>query len=424
MRLELHNIGPIENISITLNKINVLIGPQSSGKSTIAKILSFCLWMEKDTVRNQSTDQINNEYIQEHLIAFYKLGSYFSEDSSIVFEGEVLEFSYESKSKVKVKTKEEFSNRKMGKVAYIPAERNVVSLSNIETLKMPGNYVSAFIFDWLTIHKKYSSISPVQFPSLHVEYYYDETKGDTLKLANEKEINLDVASSGLQAVVPLYTFVRYVTHWIYEHIEDQSFEDKDKVMGTFTDSLISDLKKSKDFRKINEETYKQFLSEILGNVLAHGGDLGLISKFKDLLDKITRPHYTSLIIEEPELNLFPETQVDLLYSILSSINAGRDKLLITTHSPYILYALNNVLMANKVKDEMDAESFNRLACSKVSLDSSAVSVWQVEDGHIIGRSGDNSTIQDEKGMVRKNFFDDSMKHIMSDFNNMVMYLDD
>ena len=24
----------------------------------------------------------------------------------------------------------------------------------------------------------------------------------------------------------------------------------------------------------------------------------------------------------------------------------------------------------------------------------------------------------------KNFFDDSMKHIMSDFNNMVMYLDD
>ena len=99
MRLELHNIGPIENISITLNKINVLIGPQSSGKSTIAKILSFCLWMEKDTVRNQSTDQINNEYIQEHLIAFYKLGSYFGEDSSIVFEGEVLEFSYESKSK-------------------------------------------------------------------------------------------------------------------------------------------------------------------------------------------------------------------------------------------------------------------------------------------------------------------------------------
>ena len=124
---------------------------------------------------------------------------------------------------------------------------------------MPGNYVSAFIFDWLTIHKKYSSISPVQFPSLHVEYYYDETKGDTLKLANEKEINLDVASSGLQAVVPLYTFVRYVTHWIYEHIEDQSFEDKDKVMGTFTDSLISDLKKSKDFRKINEETYKRIL---------------------------------------------------------------------------------------------------------------------------------------------------------------------
>ena len=46
-RLIINNIGPIKHVDIYLNKINVIIGPQSSGKSTIAKIISFCSWLEK-----------------------------------------------------------------------------------------------------------------------------------------------------------------------------------------------------------------------------------------------------------------------------------------------------------------------------------------------------------------------------------------
>ena len=45
-RLIIRNIGPIKDIDIELNKVNVFIGEQSSGKSTIAKIVSFCSWLE------------------------------------------------------------------------------------------------------------------------------------------------------------------------------------------------------------------------------------------------------------------------------------------------------------------------------------------------------------------------------------------
>lgn len=41
------NVGPIKNVELDLNKINVFMGPQSSGKSTIAKILCHCQWVEK-----------------------------------------------------------------------------------------------------------------------------------------------------------------------------------------------------------------------------------------------------------------------------------------------------------------------------------------------------------------------------------------
>ena len=63
----------------------------------------------------------------------------------------------------------------------------------------------------------------------------------------------------------------------------------------------------------------------------------------ELEENISHPHYSNIIVEEPELNLFPETQKDLIYDLLEMINSGRDHLLMTTHSPYLLYALNNCM---------------------------------------------------------------------------------
>ena len=47
-RLIVKNIGPIKDIDIDLKKVNVFMGPQGCGKSTLAKIISFCSWLEKD----------------------------------------------------------------------------------------------------------------------------------------------------------------------------------------------------------------------------------------------------------------------------------------------------------------------------------------------------------------------------------------
>ena len=39
--LTIKNFGPIKDISLNLKKVNLLIGTQGSGKSTIAKVLSI-----------------------------------------------------------------------------------------------------------------------------------------------------------------------------------------------------------------------------------------------------------------------------------------------------------------------------------------------------------------------------------------------
>ena len=40
-RLQIHNLGPIEDCDILLNRMMVLDGPQAAGKSTIAKTIFF-----------------------------------------------------------------------------------------------------------------------------------------------------------------------------------------------------------------------------------------------------------------------------------------------------------------------------------------------------------------------------------------------
>ena len=126
-------------------------------------------------------------------------------------------------------------------------------------------------------------------------------------------------------------------------------------------------------------------------------------------------------MEEPEQNLFPETQVKLLYELLNNSKIHQDSIFIATHSPYILYALNNAMLAYYVKDTVIEEMKGEISCLDVAYDPEQVSVWQIENGYLSGMDEKNVTIQDSKHLIRKNYFDGIMGNIMNDFNNMINF---
>ena len=59
-------------------------------------------------------------------------------------------------------------------------------------------------------------------------------------------------------------------------------------------------------------------------------------------------HPKSVVIEEPELNLFPTLQVHLISNIVKLINNSKSSIVITTHSPYILSIIDNLIYANDI----------------------------------------------------------------------------
>lgn len=57
-----------------------------------------------------------------------------------------------------------------------------------------------------------------------------------------------------------------------------------------------------------------------------------------------------IIIEEPEAHLFPIAQKDVMNLISLMINSTNSKVIITTHSPYILTSTNILLFSEKVEN--------------------------------------------------------------------------
>ena len=81
-------------------------------------------------------------------------------------------------------------------------------------------------------------------------------------------------------------------------------------------------------------------------------------------------------------------------------------------------------MAYLVKNNIDEETASTIDCIKYALNPENLSVWSINDGFIRNDKGEpHKTIQDERGLIRKNYFNEVMRQVMSDFNTLLEYDD-
>ena len=410
--LIIRNLGPIKSVDIKLNKFNVFIGPQGSGKSTIAKIISFCSWLEKV---NDGTKKAASDGLRLQLEKFYHMRGFFNEKTQILYEGQNIAIVYNWQSKPPHIAKrflngniDYFHEREFvyyttekaenPKVIYIPAERNFVSaVPNLSKYAEKDDVLQSFINDWFEAKRHFPEGNPFDVVNLGVKFFYNAGRNqDELLLNNKTRITLTDAASGFQSIVPLALMVKWLSSGIYE--ENQPFSP-DEI-----------------------QQVKDILSHVSGTT-SETGSL-VVERIKGFIQGKIYSH-TQFIIEEPEQNLFPRTQMDLLYELIAEINHGRNhRLVLTTHSPYLLYVLNNCMLAYLVKDKVEEDSFGKIECLPYALNPNDVSVWSLKEGYLRNAEGEvHKTIQDERGLVRKNYFNDVMHHVMEDFNKLIEYDD-
>lgn len=211
-----------------LRRVNIIIGPQSSGKSTILKIACFCDWMERQIELTQNPDKYcDSNFFIENLIGFHKLEGYLQQETYIRYENDAVSFDYSEKNK-KCTFKWNEAKRwkyKRTKIAYIPAERNLVAaIPNWYQVNMNKDNILDFMKEWEFARKAF--LKGEQILDLPAKYEYNAyNQGDRIKLENGKELDLTVASSGLQALTPLYVMLRYLTSEYYKEAHTNVEQD-------------------------------------------------------------------------------------------------------------------------------------------------------------------------------------------------------
>lgn len=122
------------------------------------------------------------------------------------------------------------------------------------------------------------------------------------------------------------------------------------------------------------------------------------------------------IIEEPEINLYPEAQQKLIEFLVCNCAKNGNKLLITTHSPYTLSALNNLIQANNVVKNHNelSEKVNEIIPFEYWLDYENVSAYYMGSDGLT-----HSILDDENKLIVADELDGISTKMGDDFDKLI-----
>ena len=118
-----------------------------------------------------------------------------------------------------------------------------------------------------------------------------------------------------------------------------------------------------------------------------------------------------LVIDEPEMNLHPESQAKLLESLAILVNLGV-RILLTTHSPYVMAHLNNLVNGNHENHEILKRQSSSLYLQdeRAFLSIDKVSAYEMKDNKLVSLNDPDygirwDTLSDVAVDIQQKFFE-------------------
>ena len=121
-----------------------------------------------------------------------------------------------------------------------------------------------------------------------------------------------------------------------------------------------------------------------------------------------------ICIEEPEAHLFPSAQSSLieLFAVLVR-QAPQNSVLVTTHSPYVLSKINNLIYAGIVGMKQSLQDkVSKVVSPRNWLPLPIVNAYAVQDGRLC-------SIIDENGLIAADYLDEVSGSIAREFNSLL-----
>jgi len=393
-KIKIKNFGPIKEGCLEndgwmdIKKVTVFIGNQGSGKSTVAKVISTMTWMEKAINRGDIATPKSIKDFQKHF-KYQSLIDYFKSDTSIEYYGDayIIIFNKED-SPYPIVKKNESRDYIVPKIMYVPDSRNFLSVIKNAT-GVRGMPDPLFEFaEELKRGQIDTKGEEIPLPINGVSYKYESESDTSFIIGKDFKVNLLIASSGFQSLVPLFLVSSSLAHIVKSGSElspanisvDQSIRMNNEISTIMLNNKLADVEKLK-----NVETVKaKFQNKAFIN-----------------------------IVEEPEQNLFPTSQQQILYSLLAfnNLNEG-NKLIMTTHSPYLINYLTLAVKANSVYKMLKEKKYklsdpefgytNEIVPMSSTLNSDDLDIYELDETEgTIKKLGDFEGIPSDKNFLNK-----------------------
>lgn len=352
-KLIVKNFGPIKHVELDIKKVNVLIGEQGTGKSAIARLLN--LFKSEGFLFGDFLDQVSLLNMYGFFFQDNTHIEYYCDDYDIIGEGFSIVFKGNNKEIL-----ERFSD--IGR-----------KFLQGNDFKLESEYYS--LKEWFLENIGDCHYIPAErIANINLNLRRGE-KG------NLDQYLIDFANDFLQSIKIQKLNIPYLKNVTYTR------ED------------------NKDIIFFNSE--KLFLYQASSGFQSSIPMAIVIEYFTSIKEKIR------FIIEEPELNLFPTTQNELIKYLIEKTSSEKNGLFIATHSPYTLTSLNNLLYAYVVGQKHHDKVAEEIE-EKYWLNPDDVSAYMMKP---------DGTFEDifdrEENMIKAEKIDEVSKEINRTFNKLL-----
>ena len=382
LKIKMHNWGPISDSSIELAPLSIFIGPNNSGKSYAARLIQciFTSLLEMDTTLSGGFNHLTNEN---------KLKS--------LNRGMEVDFtSYVGDMRA-------LFSRKFGESFILILEK--AFLSSIDKLARNNSEISIIDIRSGSYGMRFDVIkrefSEVNLPKINLIAHHPQKGQSNFIVGNDHHFFIDESSlntnqRNLFFDMNRFYLINHFTSLFYDHsfyfpaerhalMELQSFlaplfyTDKSPKVSElplffrelYFNVLNSGLKNG-EFSRLAEKMSDEIIEgrivydKITGNILYQRNGLVIplflasttVSQMSSLLMVLSGLVRKGelLIIEEPEAHLHPANQTILAKYLVKLIRAGV-KILITTHSDYLVDELGAFLLASELEEKKRRKIF-------------------------------------------------------------------
>ena len=120
----------------------------------------------------------------------------------------------------------------------------------------------------------------------------------------------------------------------------------------------------------------------------------------------------NFVVEEPELNLYPKAQHELIKYLVKNCLFDRKNLILTTHSPFVLASLNNLLLAYD-KGQKHPKEVNKIIKEESWLDPKNFIAYELKNGKA------KKIMNDKLGQISENMIDGVSDTFADEFDKLL-----